>query len=139
MPERISVPVSIYSNILVTIDGEIFYENRVTKGRIEKWLINSNSSQFIVKFGDQCYGLFIDNNNTLYCSIREKDQIVKMSLNESAMRIVTVAGTDEHGSSEAQLCGPWGIFVDTNFALYVADAGNHRIQRFKPGQKMEQQ
>ena len=135
MPERISVPVSIYSNILVTIDGEIFYENRTTKGLIEKWLINSNTSQFVMRFEEQCYGLFIDNNNTLYCSITEKDQVVKKSLNEFAMRIVTVAGTDEPESSEAQLHDPWGIFVDTNFDLYVADAGNNRIQRFKPGQK----
>jgi len=28
----------------------------------------------------------------------------------------------------------WGIFVDTNFDLYVADTDNHRIQLFKPGE-----
>jgi hypothetical protein len=32
------------------------------------------------------------------------------------------------------LNAPWGIFVDTNFDLYVADTDNHRIQLFKPGE-----
>ena len=26
---------------------------------------------------------------------------------------------------------PWGIFVNTNFTLYIADCFNHRIQRFE--------
>ena len=32
------------------------------------------------------------------------------------------------------LFNPRGICVTTSFDLYVADAGNHRIQRFKPSQ-----
>jgi hypothetical protein len=32
------------------------------------------------------------------------------------------------------LCYPQGIFVNTNFDLYVADSGNNRIQLFKSGE-----
>ena len=38
------------------------------------------------------------------------------------------------GNGSNQLDQPWGIFVDTNFDLYVADAINHRIQRFSRGE-----
>ena len=34
----------------------------------------------------------------------------------------------------SQLNGPWGIDVDQNFSLFVADYWNNRIQLFKSGQ-----
>jgi sugar lactone lactonase YvrE len=36
------------------------------------------------------------------------------------------------------LNNPWGIFVDINFDLYVADSFNHRIQRFSLDRSNEQ-
>ena len=48
--------------------------------------------------------------------------------------MTTVAGTGSQGSTSNLLNGPFGIFVDTNFDLYVADCWNHRIQLFRLGQ-----
>ena len=41
---------------------------------------------------------------------------------------------DVHGSASNMLNSPWGIFVDINFNLYVADCYNHRIQFFRSGE-----
>ena len=48
--------------------------------------------------------------------------------------MTTVAGTDSAGSASNFLNCPWGIFVDTNFDLYVVDTANNRIQLFRLGQ-----
>ena len=81
-----------------------------------------------------CSGLFIDISNTLYCSMGSRDQVLKRSLNDSAMTTTTIAGSASSGSGSNQLWYPEGIFVDINFDLYVADSGNDRIQLFPSGE-----
>jgi len=73
-------------------------------------------------------------NNTLYCSILSQHKVVKKSLNDSSSTMTTVAGNGSYGSTSNLLNSPFGIFVDTNFDLYVADSYNHRIQLFRLGQ-----
>jgi hypothetical protein len=46
---------------------------------------------------------------------------------------LTVAGTGAAGSSPAELRGPRGVAVDDQGALYIADAGNHRVLRWVVG------
>jgi hypothetical protein len=45
-----------------------------------------------------------------------------------------VAGTGSSVVASNELHQSWGIFLDTNFDLYVADAAKNRIQLFRPGQ-----
>ena len=82
-----------------------------------------------------CYGLFVDLNNTLYCSMFDRHQVLKRWLGGSTNTSVTVAGTSTCGAASNMLCHPWGIFVDTNFDLYVADCHNDRIQLFLSGEQ----
>ena len=47
---------------------------------------------------------------------------------------VTVAGvTGTSGTAANRLNQPWNLFVDTNYNMYIADAGNHRIQLWPAG------
>jgi hypothetical protein len=43
---------------------------------------------------------------------------------------VTVAGNASYGNTSSQFNNPWGIYVDSNYALYVADQNNHRVQKW---------
>jgi hypothetical protein len=61
-------------------------------------------------------------------------QVVKRWLNDNASTSSIAAGTGTSDSTSNALSNPYGIFVDINFDLYVADAGNHRIQLFRSGQ-----
>ncbi|CAF5044081.1 unnamed protein product, partial [Rotaria magnacalcarata] len=81
-----------------------------------------------------CTGVFVDTNDTIYCSMRDLHQVVKQSLTNSSSTPVTVAGTGTGGLAPNMLDQPYGVFVDSNFKLYVADCGNHRIQLFEPEQ-----
>jgi len=66
--------------------------------------------------------------------MRDLHQIVSKSLNSDSNAFSIVAGTGTCGSASNMLCDPYGIFVDTNFDLYVADCYNNRIQLFRSGQ-----
>ncbi|CAF0825500.1 unnamed protein product [Adineta steineri] len=82
-----------------------------------------------------CWGLFVDINDTLYCSMNIRWQVVKRSLNDPVMASNRVAaGTGFQGSASNQLDGPRGIFVDVNLDLYVADFNNNRVQLFQAGE-----
>lgn len=82
----------------------------------------------------RCYGLFIDINNTLYCSLNGLHQIVAKSVDDITNTLRIVAGTGCPGSGSNLLNSPCGIFIDINFNLYVADGANNRIQLFPSGQ-----
>jgi len=45
---------------------------------------------------------------------------------------VIVAGDGVFGSGSSQLQSPWGVYVDSNNTIYVADYSNHRIQQWFP-------
>jgi hypothetical protein len=81
----------------------------------------------------QCWDIFITTNNTLYCSLSERHQIISKSLNDELNPLTIVAGTGTAGSTSNMLNNPRGIFVDITLDLYVADCGNNRIQLFQFG------
>jgi hypothetical protein len=56
-----------------------------------------------------------------------------MALSSLDTNGVTVAGTGGRGSGPNQLINPTGIAVDESDNLFVADAGNDRIQEWRPG------
>ncbi|UJR09103.1 hypothetical protein I4U23_013350 [Adineta vaga] len=82
-----------------------------------------------MKVNGSCYGLFVDSNNSLYCSLRDIHQVVQVSLNNGTTIPWVILGNGSAGSSSNMLSFPQGIYVDINMQLYVADCGNDRIQR----------
>ncbi|UJR06735.1 hypothetical protein I4U23_011024 [Adineta vaga] len=133
--------ITIYGNmtkpltIFVATNGDMFISDFAVSNQTHKWSLNANSSTPVLSPGSACYGLFIDINNTLYCSLYFGHKIVKKWLGDNnASSVITVAGNGSSGSALNQLYTPEGIFVTTNFDLYVADYKNNRIQLFQPGQ-----
>ena len=80
-----------------------------------------------------CYGLFVDINDNLYCSIGAFHQVVMKSLKYNSNTLKRLAGTGCPGIASDMLYNPRGIFVDIDLNLYVADGGNNRIQLFLAG------
>jgi DNA-binding beta-propeller fold protein YncE len=46
---------------------------------------------------------------------------------------ITVAAGNGEGDGGNQLCDPFGIYVDDDQTIYVADQANHRIVEWKKG------
>ncbi|CAF1555305.1 unnamed protein product [Adineta steineri] len=119
-----------YSMFVTTI-GDIYIDNGRNYSRVDKLTLNTNTFNKVMSVGSSCFSLFIDINDTLYCSLFNEHIIIKRWLNNNQMASTIAAGTNGYGSALNQLHSPMGIFVDINFDLYVADCGNDRIQLFQ--------
>ncbi|CAF4053159.1 unnamed protein product, partial [Adineta steineri] len=126
----LSVPYSVF----VTDNSDVYVDNGRTNYRVDKWGWNSTSSVPAMYTCGQCYSLFVDINNMLYCVMGANHQVVSKSLDTHVNVWSIVAGTGSAGSTSVTLNTPWGIFVDNNLNLYVADTNNNRIQKFASGQ-----
>ena len=119
--------------IFVSDNGDMYtYDDGKTQVTVQP--LNGTIGEPVMIISDRCDDLFVDRNNTLYCSISGMRQVVAKSLADPTNTLRIVAGTGCDGSQSDRLTRPVGIFVDWNFTLYVADSGNDRIQRFHSGQ-----
>jgi hypothetical protein len=122
-------------SFFVTSNGEIYIDDGDINGRVQKWIAETNTFVTVMHVNSSCRGLFVDTNDTLYCSMFLNHQVVKRSLNNSEVTSMAVAaGTGFPGSTADQLNKPYGIFVDVNMDLYVADCFNNRVQLFQSGE-----
>ena len=103
--------------------------------QLNVWSANATNNQPVMFINTYCRDLFVDENNTLYCSVTDMHHVVTKSLDDPTNTFATVAGTGCHGSDSDMLTNPFGVFVSVNFSLYVADKDNHRIQHFVYGNK----
>lgn len=79
-------------------------------------------------------GIAVDAAGNLYVAEFLNNRIRKIVQGE---QVSTIAGTDAAGSKdgtadEAQFNAPYGITVDAQGAIYVADSGNHVIRKLEP-------
>ena len=83
---------------------------------------------------EECYTIFVDISNTLYCSMTFNHRVAKKWLFDNGTTLTIVAGSGGTGMGADMLSYPAGLYVNSNFSLYVADCGNNRIQMFPLGQ-----
>ena len=119
------------TSVFVSNNSEIYIDS--LDGKIVKWMPSTNNFVDVVDFKTDCFYLFIDINNYLYCSSTHH-LVTKIRLDHE-MKTIDVAGTGKTGSAPDEFNHSKGIFVDTNLDLYVADSVNHRIQQFSLGNK----
>ena len=117
-------------SILVTVDGDIYLDNGYLNHRVDKWTVNSSTPVTAMFVPDSCFGLFVDIQENLYCSIRSRHYVTRRSLMDPMNTTKIVAGNGTAGSALNQLNGSMGLVVDFNLNLYVADYHNNRILRF---------
>ena len=122
-------------SLFVTPDDDIYAGSSTSVRKVIKSNSYSNITISVASTSGSCRGIFVDINNTLYCSIiTGEHRVVKKWLNDNSSTMTTVAGNGSNGSASNLLNTPYGIFVDTNFDLYVADSNNNRVQLFPLGQ-----
>ena len=120
------------NSVFATENGDIFVDNSLIKRRIEKWIPNQTNSTTVMLVDHFCFAIFIDMNNTIYCSLRDLNRIDKKYLGSGLLNDTqTVIGINGFGITIGSLWGPHGIFIPADYSIYVADCYNHRIQRFE--------
>lgn len=123
-------------SLFVTSNGNVYVDNGSTasRRRVDRWALNETVGTRVMNVTATCTGLFVDINNTLYCSMWDGYRVIKASLNFGVSTAVIAAGNGSAGALPHLLDGPVGIFIDINFDLYVADSNNNRVQKFSLGQ-----
>lgn len=129
--QTLLIDIGQQASIFVDFDGNIYYETGTSpSNKIKKWNLNSNVNISVMTIDGRCHGLFVDDYDSIYCSMKDLHQVIKRSLKDPINVTHIVAGNGTAGSSSTMLSAPQGIFVTMNFSLYVADCGNNRIQLF---------
>lgn len=123
--------VGVPNSLFVTFNGDIYVSND-DNNRIDKWTRRSTRSHISLN-GQQrpCYGLFIDINDVLYCSVRDYNKIIRKSLKGSNSPWGVIA--ENSRPLWSLLNKPYGIFVNNDIKLYEADSGSNKIQIFDIG------
>ena len=125
----------IYSHrVFVTVNGDVYVDNGHINYRVQKWAIDATNSTTVMDVSETCGGLFVDIYDNLYCSHTVDHRILKKSVYGGRNSSVTIAGNGNFGSEPNTLHTPYGICVDIDLSLYVADYGNGRVQLFQAGQ-----
>ena len=121
-------------SIFVTIDGDAYVDNGNTYHQLEKWATSASNSTIAMYVNGPCGGVFVDIYGSIYCSLTFSHRVLKTPVDGDANKSVTVAGKGTAGSTPDLLDTPYGIFVNIDLSLYVADFKNSRIQLFRPNQ-----
>ena len=125
------------TSIFVSYNGDIYFDtNSSSTCCIHKWTLNATAAVPVMSTSGLCHGLFVDFYDNIYCSMGDYHRVIKRSVKDPSNATNTIAGNGTSGSASTLLSAPRGIFVTTNFSLYVADCGNDRIQLFLFNQTM---
>jgi len=133
---QLNYPMGIYfeslSNSLIIANT---HANNIVRWRIDEsnWtLIAGNLNASSGNSPSSLYDPFafsVDPRGNLYVADRNNHRIQLFSLGQVEGR--TIAGiTSVPGSNSTLLRSPYGITLDNQLNLYVADTGNNRVQKF---------
>lgn len=124
-----STPYSIF----VTGTNEIYVDAGAQDKKVKRLMENRGYYGHVMEVEGTCTGLFVDINNTIYCSLVHHHKVIKRLSNHNISKNIIAAGNGSNLSTPYTLNQPYGIFVDLQLKLYVADRHNDRIQVFQPG------
>jgi sugar lactone lactonase YvrE len=131
-------------SVFVDVQGYI-YVTDYGNARVQKFPPNSTSGTNGITIAggnglgnaatqlNEPQGLFVDKNGNVYVADGANNRIQKFPPGSTnATPGITVAGGSPSGTAANQLNNPQDVVVDENGYIYVADFGNHRVQKFPP-------
>jgi DNA-binding beta-propeller fold protein YncE len=128
-------PVGLYFDV----SSNSLYIANFGAHNIVRWVVGASSWILVAGVGassgstptllNSPGGVILDSMGNVYVADTMNHRVQFFWAGES--NGTTIAGiTSTPGSSSSQLNIPFGLVVDAQFNLYVADYGNHRVQKF---------
>ncbi|CAF1172548.1 unnamed protein product [Adineta steineri] len=100
------------------------YVSDAGKNEVRRWKIGEYNNEGIV-----VAGVIVDHLGQIYVADCGNDRLIRWYERKEEGGIVV--GGNGHGNQSNQLNGPIDLSFDGEGNLYVADIGNHRIQKFE--------
>ena len=121
------------TGVAVDSSGNVYIADH-TNNRIRKVDTSGIITTFASTGISSPRGLAVDSADNVY--VAQNHRILKIDGSTDPPTITTVAGTGSSGFSgdggaatAAQLDEPFGVAVDSDGNIYIADAGNHRVRK----------
>ena len=114
------------------------YVSSATCHFVTQWRVNGSNATRLVAQYPQVYGprhmFFHENTSLLYVANTEYHVIVKFRIGVNITSQVVAGIQGVPGTASNRLNRPAGVYVSrVDGTIYVADTGNHRIQRYSAG------
>ncbi|CAF3579600.1 unnamed protein product [Adineta steineri] len=126
----ITSPLKKPMSVFVTMNGDIYVDTE-KNSEIDIYKFNATIGIKKMSVSDSCYGLFIDLNNTLYCSIQNLNTVISQLLDNNGTSASFTYGTGWGGSAN-ELNKPQDVVLDADGYLFIVDSYNNRIVRSEP-------
>ncbi|CAF1362792.1 unnamed protein product [Adineta steineri] len=94
----ITSPLKKPMSVFVTMNGDIYVDTE-KNSEIDIYKFNATIGIKKMSVSDSCYGLFIDLNNTLYCSIQNLNTVISQLLDNNGTSASFTYGTGWGGSA----------------------------------------
>ncbi len=140
LTQQWAVPINKSYGIAVDTTGGIYVADS-TSDKISRYEEASGTAHLAWSFSD--YGvadeqfrdpldIAVDTAGDVYITCGLNHRVQKFTPNENGLTHVWTYGS--HGSNDVGLYDtPMGVTTDADGAVYIADMGNDRIQKFEPG------
>ncbi len=104
-------------------------------GRVVKWTPGATTGIVLnasYNFSDSPEGIYVDVLGDIYLPLEGKSIVVEWV--PGATSPFTIVGDPNFtiGHAANDLLDPWSVFIDKSGNMFVADAGNYRVQKFLP-------
>ncbi|CAM4787653.1 unnamed protein product [Rotaria magnacalcarata] len=115
------------TKVIVDKNGTMFICDRDIM-QVKRWFKDASHGEILIA-NISCWGLAIDNKETLYISDFEQHLVTTWPGGQ------VVAGGNGEGHALNQLSGPNHIFVDQDQSIFVTDFHNNRVTKWSTGAK----
>ncbi|CAM4966201.1 unnamed protein product [Rotaria socialis] len=116
------------TKVIVDKNGTMFICDRDIM-QVKRWFKDATHGEILIA-NISCWGLAIDNKETLYISDFEQHLVITWPGGQ------VVAGGNGEGHALNQLSEPNHIFVDQDQSVFVTDFHNNRVTKWPTGAKV---
>ncbi|MFT5250338.1 MAG: hypothetical protein ACI93P_002073, partial [bacterium] len=117
--------------IHVTENGTVYVADEANS-RVQKWVSGAKEGQTIAQDLWGLYDVFVDLSGNIYILYMDGRSVIKIPFGTNDR--ISVAGDGGNpGEGANQLDWAQSLIVDSEGNIFIADSGNHRIQKWAPG------